>query len=189
MEDENAPGKSSSSRPGEKKSKTSKRPGESAPISSSVPQSSAESRLPPSGFTKREAMTDDDQNRQQSSSSSSSQPGRAKERVVRETVSIRSISPNPNDDSIRRGRDSNPVPISSSNFTSQSQPPIPAVTTKKSSPLKKKTQDPDDDYEDYADDFDEIEEEEETPPPKPVIRAPVVPANNTSGKTGIGAGA
>ena len=177
MEDENAPGKSSSARPGEKKSKTSKRPGDgSAPTSSqSVPEPSAESRLPPSGFTKREAITDDDQNRYQSSNSSSSQPGRPKERVVRETVSIRSISPNTNDDPTRRGRDSN----SSSNTiaTSQSQPYIPAVTTKKASPLKKKTQDPDDDYEDYADDFDEIEEEEEAPPPKPVIRAPVVPAN------------
>ena len=176
MEDENAPGKSSSARPGEKKSKTSKKPGESAPISSSVQQPAAESRLPPSGFTKREAITDDDQNRYQSSSSS--QPGRPKERVVRETVSIRSISPNPTDDSTRRGRESNSTVTSS-------QPYIPpAVTTKKSSPLKKKTQDPDDDYEDYADDFDEIEEEEETPPPKPVIRAPVVPVNNT----GIGAG-
>ena len=87
MEDENAPGKSSSARPGEKKSKTSKKPGESAPVSSSIPQPSAESRLPPSGFSKREAITDDDQNRYQSSSSSSSQPGRPKERVVRETVS------------------------------------------------------------------------------------------------------
>jgi hypothetical protein len=94
MADDEAAGKPSASRPGEKKSKAAKRPGEGpAPGASSSSMPPADARgLPPSGAARREAMGDDDV---RSSTGSSQQPGRPKERVVRDTISIRSISPNP----------------------------------------------------------------------------------------------
>jgi len=183
MADDEAAGKPSASRPGEKKSKAAKRPGEGpAPGASSSSMPPADARgLPPSGAARREAMGDDDV---RSSTGSSQQPGRPKERVVRDTISIRSISPNP---------DGRLATSSSAAAIPASRPaPAPAPAPARKSPQKKKVEDPDDDYDDYAgaracsnlslwyfprslncvccatDDFDEIDEEEEyTPPPKP----------------------
>jgi len=185
MADDEAAGKPSASRPGEKKSKAAKRPGEGpAPGASSSSMPPADARgLPPSGAARREAMGDDDV---RSSTGSSQQPGRPKERVVRDTISIRSISPNPDG---RLATSSSAAAIPASRPAPAPAAPAPAPARK--SPQKKKVEDPDDDYDDYAgaciqqsptvllpsltlcvcyaiDDFDEIDEEEEyTPPPKP----------------------